>query len=164
MNTIKFTQFSIAIFTLTIASGCASGKAYTNKIFAARNEETTKDSLIKEIKFLELESLQPNDENWVSTDIIMGRDAAGNTIALDNLAKIYPAKEKANADSLKIKTETIDALAKNHTSDTTSVKTENGKEMIAKNNSIDTFSTTNAVAKNITIPSERNKRSRDNQQ
>ena len=43
------------------------------------------------VRFLELDNLQSENEGWVSTDIIMGRDTASKTLALDKLAKTLPA-------------------------------------------------------------------------
>ena len=93
MQTTRLVQAVMLMIMVAIAASCASSKEYTSKLFAPRMQEA-KDSqqYVKSIRFLELEKLEVDSENYVSTDIIMGRDTASNTIALDNLAKTFPAK------------------------------------------------------------------------
>lgn len=164
MNTNKFLYAIIIATILTSIIGCAASKEYTSKVFSNRNEEILKDSLAKEIKFLELDSLQPNDEDWVSTDIIMGRDTGSKTIALDNLAKIYPAKEKVATDSALNVTKTNETvIALNNSKDSIYSKSES-TDVIVMNKQKDTVSKTNEVVpRDIVIAPERTKRTRDNQ-
>lgn len=91
MQTTRLVQAVMLMIIVAIAASCATGKEYTSKLFAPRLQET-KDSqqYVKTIRFLELDKLEGDSENYVSTDIIMGRDTASNTIALDNLAKTFP--------------------------------------------------------------------------
>jgi hypothetical protein len=90
---------------VAMAASCAASKEYTSKLFALRTP-VAKDSLTmvaKPLRFLEPDSATLNQEGWVSTDIIMGRDTATNTIALDNLAKKIPLT--ANKADTSLKTE-----------------------------------------------------------
>jgi len=100
MQTTRLVQAVMLMIIVAIAASCATGKEYTSKLFAPRLQET-KDSqqYVKTIRFLELDKLEGDSENYVSTDIIMGRDTVSNTIALDNLAKTFPV----NRDTITVK-------------------------------------------------------------
>lgn len=97
MQTVKIVQAAFLITILTLGVSCAAGKEYTSKLFAPRTA-TAKDSQAVALRFLELDNLETDKENWVTTDIIMGRDTASKTFALDNLAKVFPAT-KVSADT-----------------------------------------------------------------
>lgn len=91
MQTTRILQAVILMSIVALAASCGSSKEYTSKIFAPRIP-IAKDSQVVALRFLELDNLEKDSENLVTTDIIMGRDTATNTVALDNLAKTLPAK------------------------------------------------------------------------
>jgi hypothetical protein len=94
MQIARIIQAVILMTVVALAASCAASKEYTSKLFTPRTE-AVKDSLVivKAPRFLELENTETNQDGWVSTDIIMGRDTVNNTVALDNLAKTNPAKK-----------------------------------------------------------------------
>jgi hypothetical protein len=92
MQMSRMVQAVALMLIVALAASCAASKEYSSKLFKPRIE-TTADSQAVALRFLELDKLDDDKDNWVSTDIIMGRDTAGNTAALDNLAKIFPAKQ-----------------------------------------------------------------------
>lgn len=90
MQTTRILQAVVLMMIVALAASCAASKEYSSKLFNPRNENR-KDSQSISFRFLELENLQSEKEGWVTTDIIMGRDTVSKTLALDNLAKIFPA-------------------------------------------------------------------------
>jgi hypothetical protein len=105
---------------VAVASSCAASKEYSSKLFAPRNApETRKDSEAITLRFLDLDKVEPDQENWVTTDIIMGRDTSSKTVSLDKLTSIYPAtplgkpvkKDSIGVDK-DVKTESIMTEAK----------------------------------------------------
>ncbi len=92
MQTARIVQAVILMIILALAASCAVSKEYTSKLFAPRTPVLTDSSQTIALKFLELDKLEPNAENMVSTDAIMGRDTIISTAALDNLAKNISAK------------------------------------------------------------------------
>jgi hypothetical protein len=95
MQTTRIVQAVFLMMIVAIAASCAASKEYSSKLFSPRNENA-KDSQVTALRFLELDSLQSEKEGWVTTDIIMGRDTGSKTIALDKLAKIFPAVSVSN--------------------------------------------------------------------
>lgn len=91
MQTARIVQAVVLMLIVALAASCAASKEYSSKIFAPRTGQE-KDSTGTAIKFLEMDSAQRNEDGWVSTDIIMGRDTTTGTTALDNLAVVFPAK------------------------------------------------------------------------
>ena len=91
MQTKRILQAVVMMMIVVLAASCAATKEYSSKLFNPRIE-STKDSPPTALRFLELDQLQSENEGWVSTDIIMGRDTAGKTLALDKLANTFPAK------------------------------------------------------------------------
>lgn len=93
MQTARILQAVILMMIVAMAASCAASKEYTSKLFAPRTQPSTDSQLVAvpPLRFLEMDSAVNNQEGWVSTDIIMGRDTASNTIALDNLSKTFPA-------------------------------------------------------------------------
>lgn len=89
MQTARIVQAVVLIMTVALASSCASSKEYSSKLFAPRTPEA-KDTQAVALRFLELGNIETDKENWVTTDIIMGRNTDSNTSALDNLAKTLP--------------------------------------------------------------------------
>lgn len=90
MQTTRILQAVVLMMIVALAASCAASKEYSSKLFNPRNENS-KDSQLITPRFLELENLQSEKEGWVTTDIIMGRDTVSKTLALDNLAKVFPA-------------------------------------------------------------------------
>ena len=90
MQTTRILQAVVLMTVVAIAASCAASKEYSSKLFSPRNENV-KDSQAIALRFLELDDLQSEKDGWVTTDIIMGRDTGSKTVALDNLAKIFPA-------------------------------------------------------------------------
>lgn len=142
MKTSNILLAVILMLIVAMAASCAAGKAYTSKIFGSRDSVALADSAKTAIRFLELESLEEKGEDWVTTDIIMGRDTGSKTVALDNLAKIYPAK-KATDDSAIVKNEPTDSL------------------VIVQNKSPELKAADSNANRNIVIGPVRNKRTRD---
>ncbi len=95
MQISRIVQAVMLMMIVALAASCAASKDYTSKLFAPRMP-VVKDSQVLVLRFLELDKLEPNAENMVSTDAIMGRDTATSSVALDNLAINLPA----NADTI----------------------------------------------------------------
>ena len=89
MQTTRIVQAVVLMTIVALAASCAASKEYSSKLFSPRNENL-KESKVMALRFLELDSLQSEKDGWVSTDIIMGRDTGNKSIALDNLAKVFP--------------------------------------------------------------------------
>ncbi len=89
MQTARIVQAVVLMMIVAMAASCAASKEYTAKLFAPRTQEL-KDSQPVALRFLEIDSAGQDQEGWVTTDIIMGRDTVNNTLALDNLAKTIP--------------------------------------------------------------------------
>ena len=112
MRTARILQAASLMLVVALAASCAASKEYTSKLFAPRNPvEKAKDSQSVALRFLDLDNVEPNKEDWVTTDIIMGRDTSARTTALDNFTKIFPAAPMANAkkDSIKVKEQDTEA-------------------------------------------------------
>ncbi len=97
MQTTKIVQTVVLLIIVAMAASCAATKEYTSKLFPD-SQFLVKDSQAVALRFLELDKVEEDKESWVTTDIIMGRDTVSKTLALDNLAKVYPSTN-ANADS-----------------------------------------------------------------
>lgn len=100
MQTTKILQTVVLLIIVAIAASCAATKEYTSKLFPT-SETAVIDSQKMALRFLELDKIEEDKESWVTTDIIMGRDTMSKTLALDNLANVYPAS-KTKADSILI--------------------------------------------------------------
>jgi len=100
MQTARLVQAVVLMLIVAMAASCAATKEYASKIFPAQTVE--KDSQAVALKFLDLDKLEPDQENWVSTDIIMGRDTASGTAALDKLSEVFPSAplKTAKKDSI----------------------------------------------------------------
>lgn len=147
MQSARILQAVVLMLIVALAASCAATKEYTSKIFPPRGY-SSKDSMqtakAVPLRFLDTDSNETNQEGWVTTDIIMGRDSSGSTAALDKLALTIPANPiKPAADSLK-KTDTIP-----NTRETILVQTKASSPEILP------------VAKNANPGEVRNKRSRD---
>ena len=89
MQTSRILQAVALMLIVALAASCAASKEYASKIFPTKTAE--KDSQAVALRFLELDKLEPDQENWVTTDIIMGRDTGNKTAALDKLSETFPA-------------------------------------------------------------------------
>ncbi len=90
MQIARTLQVVVLMLIVAIAASCAASKEYSSKLFKPRME-TNIDTAPLALRFLEMDSLQTEKDGWVSTDIIMGKDTTGKTVALDMLAKTFPA-------------------------------------------------------------------------
>lgn len=89
MQTVRLLQAAALMFIVALAASCTATQQYTSKLFAPRTL-MAKDSQATALRFLTLDSNETEQQGWVSTDIIMGRDTSNNTTALDNFTKIFP--------------------------------------------------------------------------
>jgi hypothetical protein len=83
-------QAVVLIPVLAILTGCAATKEYTSKLFKPAEVPAT-DSQQVVLRFLDLEKLDGDQRDWVSTDLIRGVDTL-NTDVLDGLAEVKPAR------------------------------------------------------------------------
>ena len=104
MQKARILQAVVLMMIVALAASCTASKEYSSKLFSPRNENV-KDSQSIALRFLELDSLQSEKEGWVSTDFIMGRDTISKTLALDNLAKTFPASSIVKDSAVIIKEE-----------------------------------------------------------
>lgn len=114
MQTVKIVQAVALMLIVAAAASCASTKAYTSKLFAPRTEQQT-DSTGTVLRFLETGDEERDTGEWVSTDIITGRDTTALTKALDQFAESFPAQantgtKKGKTDSLGIQSLPKDSL------------------------------------------------------
>lgn len=102
MQTVRLLQTVVLMLVIAMAASCAASKEYSSKLFAPRNApEKTADSNTVALRFLDIDTAEADKANWVSTDIIMGRDSSNSTTALDNFSKTFPATPvAAKKDSL----------------------------------------------------------------
>ena len=100
MQTIRLLQAAVLMLLVAVAASCASTKAYTAKIFAPRVPLPV-DSSATALRFFETEDPAVSTTDWVSTDVIMGRDSSGNSSVLDQFAKTYPPQTVSTAVVLK---------------------------------------------------------------
>jgi hypothetical protein len=125
MQTLRILQAVALMMVVAMAASCAAGKEYAGKIFPNR-DAMIKDSPVLVLRFLETDSINEQDGNWVTTDIIMGRDTSFKTTALDNFSRVFPptAATRSVTDSVTSKelksvtakpvTRAEEAVAKNH--------------------------------------------------
>lgn len=113
MQTVRLLQAAALMLVAALAASCAASKEYTNKLFAPR-ATAEKENAKAALRFLETDSTELNSADWVTTDIIMGRDTTNSTATLDNFSKLYPAVAvtKEKADSAVLTKENKDVMAK----------------------------------------------------
>ncbi len=109
MQTARIVQAVVLMLIVALAASCAASKQYTSKLFAPRTV-SEKDSQAVVLKFLDMDESAINPQDWVTSDIIMGRDTANKTLALDNFAKTFPAA-KTKTDTVAAAKETKPSLA-----------------------------------------------------
>jgi len=112
MQTARIGQ-AVSIFLVAwMAGGCAATKEYSSKLFAPRTtgEETR---TAQGPRFLDMEEAAMDSANWVSTDIITGRDTSNRSTVLDAFAKKYPpgSTPDSKPDSVISKAESRPVLA-----------------------------------------------------
>lgn len=90
MQSIRLLQAAALMLLVALAASCASTRDYTSKLFAPREAKPI-DSSLHAIRFMETGDAETNTDDWVSTDLIMGRDSTGSSNTLDNFAKTFPA-------------------------------------------------------------------------
>lgn len=151
MQTARIVQVVILMILVALAAAsCSTAKEYTSKIFPNRKAEIKDTALTATVpRFLDMgDEDKTEEQGWVSTDVMMGRDsavAAASTKALDELAKDIPATpDSANVavkkESISVKNETTKETPSKHkkkekagTDPTTpvgqTVKTENKPEV-----------------------------------
>jgi hypothetical protein len=99
MQTARIVQAVALMLIVALAASCAASKQYTSKLFTPRDavaKDNPKDPADKAsepvaLRFLDLDQAEPDQSNWVTTDIIMGRDTSSNTAALDKFSNSFPA-------------------------------------------------------------------------
>ena len=89
MQTGRIVQAVLLIMIVAIAASCAASKEYSSKLFAPRMP-VAKDTQALAFKFLDFDGTEDEKADWVTTDIIMGRDTVSKTLALDKLSKVFP--------------------------------------------------------------------------
>ena len=95
MQTARILQAVVLMMIVALAASCAASKDYSSKLFSQK-KESLKDSRAITLRFLELDKLETGNEEWVTTDLIMGRDTLSKPLALDKLSKIFPATHAVN--------------------------------------------------------------------
>jgi len=137
MQSARILQAVVLLLIVALAASCAATKEYASKIFPGNTE--VKDSQAVALRFLELDKLDPDQENWVSTDIIMGRDTNSKTTALDKLSEVFPSTgAKRPADSILVEKADANPVYVNTvppTSDKTEAIKKNKKDTDVNKNS-----------------------------
>ena len=100
MQTARLVQAVIVMLIVALAASCAATKEYSSKLFAPRTT-VEKDSQSVALRFLDINTQDKETEEWLTTDIITGRDTTTGTVTLDNLAKTIHSESKK--DSVRIK-------------------------------------------------------------
>ena len=90
MRSVRLVQAVVLMMIVALAASCAATREYSSKLFTPRNP-VAKDSQVMALKFFDIDSSEMDNDNWVSTDFIMGRDTVNKSFALDNFAKMIPA-------------------------------------------------------------------------
>ena len=99
MQRSRMLQAAGLMMIVALAASCTASKQYSSKLFGPRNE-AVKDSAEYAIRFLELETLNKQEEGWVSTDIIT-KDSSSVTPSMESIAEVkkpapiekFPVKE-----------------------------------------------------------------------
>lgn len=132
MQTARLVQAVVLMMIVAVAASCAAGKEYAGKLFAPRTPvPADSQEVVAQLRFLDLDEAETDKSNWVSTDIITGRDTMSQTAALDKFAEQYPASIAAKTDSSK--NEIIAATKKNAEPDSAIAKKESTKKESTKN-------------------------------
>jgi len=108
MQKARILQAVVLMMIVGLAASCAASKEYTSKLFGPR-VEAAKDSSLMVIKFLELDKLNPEEDGWVSTDILT-KDATTETGSMPIVADVKK-KSAAAKDSSSSETKTLPVVA-----------------------------------------------------
>lgn len=73
MQTARILQAVLLMMVVALSASCAASKEYTTKLFGPRPEAAKDTQSV--VRFLELEKLDPNKEDWVEVNIT--RDSTG---------------------------------------------------------------------------------------
>ncbi len=113
MQTARILQAVILMMILAMAASCTVAKQYTSKLFAPRlaAPADSQATAARPLRFLEMDSAVQSQENWVTTDIIMGRDTSSGTTILDNFAKTFPAGNSKKDTVTRAESEPVPAIA-----------------------------------------------------
>jgi hypothetical protein len=90
----KILQITGLTIMAVIATSCASSNQYVSKLFAPR-PILTKDSTQLAVRFLELDSINGNEDQWVKTDITK----KDTTIVRDIPSAEEPVVKTSNTDN-----------------------------------------------------------------
>ena len=90
MRSTRILQAVTMMLVVATAVSCAASKEYTSKIFPTKTT-TLKDTQAVALRFLDLDQLDGDPADWVTTDIIKGKDSTSATYHLDKLARSLPA-------------------------------------------------------------------------
>jgi hypothetical protein len=90
MRSVRLVQAVALMMIVAIAASCAATREYSSKLFTPRNP-VEKENKATALRFLDVDSSEMDNDNWVSTDLIMGRDTITKSLALDNFSKMIPA-------------------------------------------------------------------------
>lgn len=90
----KIFQIPGLIIIAVLAASCATSNQYISKLFAPRSV-SGKDSIQLAVKFLELDRINGNEDDWVKTDII-GKDT---TVWTSNPLEDEPVIKTGNPDT-----------------------------------------------------------------
>ena len=86
-------QTVIFLLVVAIATGCAATREYTSKLFKPATTPSS-DSQAVALRFLELDELDGDGENWVDVNALKGGDSLADLITIekiDRLAAVKPA-------------------------------------------------------------------------
>ena len=106
MQTVRIVQAVILMSIVALAASCAVSKAYTTKLFAPKTPVAA-DTASLALRFLDLDNIEKDTANWVTTDITRTKDTAMSMAALDRLAEKLPAKTDSLSRGKTEKTETV---------------------------------------------------------
>ncbi len=175
MQTARIVQAVALMLIVAVAASCSASKEYTSKLFAPRTP-VLKDSQALALRFLDLDAVEPDQANWVTTDFIMGRDTLSQTVALDKLAQVFPSAPVSTEATLKsemaktipVATETKPvevektAISKKNAKAKTGTKIEQPKTLpVPSETKSEEVESAPPVARNLNNDDVRSKRSRD---
>lgn len=118
MTSIKTVQALVLLLVLAMAASCEITRQYGNRLFATH--ERTMQPAGATPQFLH-SGTDSSTSNWVSTDIIMGRDSSRTASRLDELTAIVPASLPAGPPK------THDSLTRSSVALQTPSRTEPGR-------------------------------------
>lgn len=90
----KILQTISLLMIVGLAASCTTSNQYVSKLFAPR-PVLDKDSTQVAVKFLELDSINGNEDNWVNTDMIR----KDTTVWTSNGSEDEPVVKTGNPDT-----------------------------------------------------------------